>query len=366
MSLLSKLTIIIPTYNRQRYALRNMEYWSGSEVCVYVLDGSADPISPLDIKEFSSNIHYYHIVEPIWQRIYFGAQLIKTEYAMLCGDDEFMIQSGIQACLEFLEINKTYSVCIGRCVGFRLHKNKIKLFPVKEYHKIHEVNQENVASRIDYHIRNYMTTTIYGVHRTASFKYCFELSIRENFSCPYSQETLIELFAAAYGKSKVLSHVTWIRSFENVPIQFDSWERKYQISDWYDDPNKKEEIGHFHSYVDHKLSLLCSGEELEAARIASVNALEVRIGSDRVAKVKNISSLTLFYLSLIGLPRRVLGRIIRVLTIHEKPSYFVNKHKYSYENLKNNFEIKLNDNELNELMSNILAFYKESTIINEL
>ena len=40
-----KVSVIIPTYNRQNYAIRQLNYWSETGVCVHVLDGSNESIN---------------------------------------------------------------------------------------------------------------------------------------------------------------------------------------------------------------------------------------------------------------------------------------------------------------------------------
>jgi glycosyltransferase domain-containing protein len=357
MSLLSKLSIIIPTYNRPDFALRNMTFWSGSEVSVYIVDGSLNPIPSSSMKDLTPNIHYHHIGKSIEERIYFATQRIKTEYAMLCGDDEFMVYSGLKACIEFLERNLDFTVCIGRCIGFNPVKNKIYLSPVKDFHRTHFVNQNSVASRIEYHISNYMVTTFYGVHRTESFKFCFEQINCRIFSCPYVQETLLEMFAAAYGKSKVLPNVTWLRSSENKPVDIDSFNRKYLISDWFDDDSMKEEVKYFQALVYEKLSLICTGEDLAAARKAAVNAIEVRIGLDRISKMKTLLAKTHFYSEAVDLSVRVIVKILRKIRVMEKRSYFTDYDSFSYKYLKKQSGIRLEENELNYVMAKVLDFH---------
>jgi len=278
---------------------------------------------------------------------------------MFCGDDEFMVPSGLVSCLEFLEQNSSYSVCIGRCVGFLPKKNRIKLFTVKEDHRTHLVNQDNAESRINYHMQNYQVTTIYGVHRTESFKFCFETTNREFFSCAYIQETLIELFAASFGKSKVLSVITWLRSFENPPIQSDTWNRKYYISDWYDDSAMKEEKDLFHLLINKKLSMICQGAELETARKAASISIAIRIDKDRNERLNSLKNQIWFYSKIKDLTKRVVLGVLSKMHIIEKHSYFVNSNNYSYKYLKRKSGIDLKEDELNVIMKNILTFHEQ-------
>ena len=57
---LSKLTLVMATYGRQSYALRNMRYWSNSDVVLLVLDASPRAIENNLLKDFGKNILYVH------------------------------------------------------------------------------------------------------------------------------------------------------------------------------------------------------------------------------------------------------------------------------------------------------------------
>ena len=56
MSLLNKLTIIIPTYNRPHYIIRNILFWKDYDVNLIILDGSIEPLSKEVLNNISINI----------------------------------------------------------------------------------------------------------------------------------------------------------------------------------------------------------------------------------------------------------------------------------------------------------------------
>ena len=58
--MLKDLSIVIPTYNRQQYALRNIHYWSNRGPEIHVLDGSALPVRDELLSSVGPNIHYHH------------------------------------------------------------------------------------------------------------------------------------------------------------------------------------------------------------------------------------------------------------------------------------------------------------------
>jgi len=106
-NLLSKLTIVIPTYNRQSYALRNMRYWSGRGAIVHVIDGSPVTISKDDLVGLADNIHYHHHPNSLYERFKYSLQLIRTDYSALLSDDEFFLPSASEVCINELVHCKT-------------------------------------------------------------------------------------------------------------------------------------------------------------------------------------------------------------------------------------------------------------------
>lgn len=362
-NLLSKLTIVIPTCNRQRYALRNMRYWSGQGATVLIMDGSVAPIQTYELDEIDCNVHYKHNDCSFEERLEIALTQITTEYAMLCGDDEFQIFSGLIECIKFLEANADYTSCCGRCIGFSVQTDKNELFPVKDYHKTHFVNQNSIGDRIRYHISNFMTTTIYGVHRRDSFKFCLT-GISKDFSSPYVSETIFELLSSAYGKSKILSNASWVRSFENKPIQTSTYDREYYISKWYDDPLKVEEVDRFYVHLKKMIYSLCPSNEIKSAWLSTCYALKIRINNDRdgllgVQSEPILTSKVRMYQ--LKIKSRSLKNLVKLSLQKLKPlnakNYYINSSHYSYENLKDQFNIDVDDKEINFIMEIIRHFH---------
>lgn len=364
-SCLAKLTLVIPTYNRKNYALRNMRYWSGQGATVLVMDGSDSPIPTHELAGIDNNVHYHHENCSIEERLAVAATHINTKYAMICGDDEFQIFSGLIACIQFLEANDGYMSCCGRCVGFRVQESKVELFPVKDYHKNHLVSQDSIGDRIKYHIGNFMVTTIYGVHRRDSFKYCLS-GASKKYSSIYVGETSFELLSSAYGKSIVLPNATWLRSFENEPIQTNNCDRQYRISQWYDDPLRTEEVCRFYSDIKKSLYSLCPIDERKIVWESACYALKIRLNRDRAA-ITGLSSrpsltlaLRLFVLRVIPVRLRYSVKLaLQKLRLRDRFSFYTDCDNYSYKELKDKQGIDINDGEISAIMERILKFHEK-------
>ena len=103
--IISNLSIVIPTYNRQDYALRNMKFWSERGASVYVLDGSSLAIDKERMKEIGPNVRYCHMPVSIHERLLAATNFISTPYCIMLSDDEFFIPSALEACIKELELD---------------------------------------------------------------------------------------------------------------------------------------------------------------------------------------------------------------------------------------------------------------------
>ena len=120
MSLLSSLSIVIPTFNRQEYVLRTMRYWSDYDVTVHVFDGSQVPIDDHLISVMGSNINYHHMPCCLMERLNKSIEVVYTKYSKMMADDEFIIPSALESCIEEMNNNEEIVSCIGSAISFRV------------------------------------------------------------------------------------------------------------------------------------------------------------------------------------------------------------------------------------------------------
>lgn len=366
---LFELTIVIPTFNRQSFAIRNMHYWSGRLAKVVVIDGSQRPIPAEKLSSLSKNITYIHLDLPFNERILFATEHVTTKYAMLCCDDEFQVPSGIVKCIDFLENNQDYSQCCGRVIRFSPRKYCIRLDPDKLNHESHFVNQENWEERIAYHVTPIVTSTIYGVHRVDSFRHCVKHSMNYDYGNPYPQETLFEFAAAAFGKSKVIPSVTWLRSAECDPVFTKGWERKESISDWYDNRENEKKLSALQRSAEE--SVLSLGYNTTSVHVGAVvrEILSRRIDQDRKA-VQIIRSRTAFELLARWLVHqlRQAKRAVNDCMISFTPgiakifglNFFCVNQEYSYKQLIETAGLHVDElQELSEIWQVVFDFHKK-------
>lgn len=277
--MLEKLTVIIPTYNREQFALRSIQYWKSSRAIVHILDGSAvESVILRDAAMETDTVHYHFIPDSFKERLKIASGLITTKYAILCADDEFMIFTGISSCMDFLDNNKDYQQCVGRVLSFqRTFLNSVTLSPIKSRHRFHHVDQENPLDRISYHISNFNVTTIYGVHTAPSLRACLNVASSLITANPYAFETVFELVAASMGKSKVLPYLSWLRSTENKPVNANNFNRHDSISTWFSNQANSDQVSQMFSLLEGHLAQEFPYASKAEASLAIKTAMDNRI-----------------------------------------------------------------------------------------
>ena len=151
---LDRLTIVVPTYERQKFISRQIEFWSKSPVNLVILDGSKDPYKNIK-KILNKKIIYHHSPTPIEQRLYNSLDLINTDYVAMISDDEFFIHSALETCIQFLDKNSDFSTCKGQSIGFYFENNRVLGRSVYPGLKGYTIKNNKSNHRIRKHLFNY-------------------------------------------------------------------------------------------------------------------------------------------------------------------------------------------------------------------
>ena len=238
-SCLLRLTLVMPTYNRQDYALRNMRYWSNKGVTLRVLDGSNAPIEDRLLETLGKNIIYRHDRVTIHQRLKSVIPEISTEYVALMGDDEFYINSAVISCINELDADDSIVGCCGQCMGFSFDDNINKVcgwLPYgADFFNYNEVMYEDSVERLESHMKNYKPTLIYGITRAQQWKTAFKAATEKEFNFFAAFELQFEMCISFLGKAKVLSELMWLRSDEVEPVRniYKNMESEKSFKEWW-------------------------------------------------------------------------------------------------------------------------------------
>jgi glycosyltransferase domain-containing protein len=217
--LLEKLTIIVPTYNRQEFALRYMHYWSETKVTIIIIDGSKKSLEPAVLKKLKKNIIYIHNPIGIYQRLLAAIKHINTEYVLLGCDDEFYIPSALNSCLTMLSLNNQLISCGGIAMRYNFEDNSVVGFDCYPRLKNFISDDPNPNNRVRKHFSNYVPAHIYAVCRANIWKIFAQVIFSKEYSFYPAAEIQIEFLICYAGKTMVISELMWLRSNENIPIR---------------------------------------------------------------------------------------------------------------------------------------------------
>ena len=214
---LSQLSIVIPTYNRQSYVLRNIRILSSTLASIYILDGSPDPIPSAITTKFPDNICYSHLPISLLERLRSVLPSLTTRYTVLLGDDDIYIPSTLHHLISFLDSNPFYSSASGLSLLFNskpcLSLQKLCYFPDR-----HHLCSPNPSYRLTEHLNNYKPSYIYAVTRTDDWRAAWSIASSIKLPVKAAFEVLYEAAMSVLGPHYYSFNLYWLRSLENPNI----------------------------------------------------------------------------------------------------------------------------------------------------
>jgi glycosyltransferase domain-containing protein len=363
MQLLSKLTLVLFTYNRHQYALRNMRYWSGSETTVIVLDGTDYAINPELLEGLEDNIRYHHLPISVHERLAHSINLIEqtSDFVALYGDDEFFSPSALENCIVELEKDPSLVSCMGRTIGFNPTKNGLIGRPWYSEMKDYALMQDDPIDRMVTHMGDYTCSTIYSVIRTPVWKHAIHVLSKHIFTVFSMEEYMFEMVVAFMGKSKVIPVLYWYRSLENERIIKN--ENKFNI--WWNRSSSKDEKEFFINFMVASLSGI-SGNDIKKLRRGIIRtgdaftdfANSLGLGKLDISKPSFGKRLHAFILRKISRGQRRLFKNGTENVVSENKKKFV-PFSEALEQLKND-GVKFNEKEVSAIQFSIMNFYFKS------
>ncbi|MFT4091997.1 MAG: TIGR00180 family glycosyltransferase [Niabella sp.] len=206
-----KITLVIPTHNRHRYLQRVLKFYANSGIAIIVGDSTLQPLNPVP-----SNISYLHLPGlSLPEKLKRLTAEVKTQYTVLCADDDFIITGSIFKCLDFLEQHSDYAVAQGRIICYNkeaLLKNEVN-FSVIYKEDVIENNEEDPLVRLKKLFAPYHAF-FYGVHRTENLRDAFSKNTKElNL---FLNEFLTGIIPLYRGKSIELPVLYQVREYSLV------------------------------------------------------------------------------------------------------------------------------------------------------
>lgn len=172
------LTCLVPTYNRPAFLRRLLTFWDhvSAPAPIIVVDsskGDARRENERIVREFSRRLplRYEHIDLPIIVKMAAAANLVKTQFAFFCADDDFILPTGVNTSLEILRQSPDYVCAQGMIVSVR---------SVTDYRcrimRGYDLSSNSAVHRFE-QIAKYWYSTFYAVNRTAELQECFRVTL---------------------------------------------------------------------------------------------------------------------------------------------------------------------------------------------
>lgn len=217
-SFLEKLTIVIYSFNRHKYLIRTLKYWSNFNAKVLVLDGSKEKLENDCLS--AKNIKYIHDPRSLYDRLLSSVNFIDTNFIILGCDDEFYLPSALSSCVEFLEKNKEYSSCGGRTLGFGRNSSD-EFYGRKVYSKLENFSliDNDPLKRAKQHMSNYEPAHVYSVMHTKTWRIISKYIFEKEYNLYAALELQIEFLLPIAGKSKIIPELMTMRNLEVPAIR---------------------------------------------------------------------------------------------------------------------------------------------------
>ena len=274
-AVLSKLTLVIPTFNRQNFVLRTIAYWAGKGPNVIVVDGSPSSIDQIELDKIPSNVRYIFEPSGIFDRLRTALDHVDTEFVALLADDEFFIPSALSNCLDQLIRDSELVACCGRSLAFGYKNASVFGVPMYSQLENYQLNEEEPEERLLKHMLEYAPSLIYAVCRASHWKNSWNCILEHEFSFFASAEIQFSMLMSCAGKSKVIPELMWLRSRgENSNSELSNPKLNKSFITWVTDPDNSVEHETFLSIMARGMSELASIPDQQKCREFMIIALQ--------------------------------------------------------------------------------------------
>lgn len=214
---LRDVSVVMPTYKRPVYALRNMRLLDQTGARVHVLDGSATPIDPAQLAELSPRINYLHRPVSYEERMALALTLVDTPFCVSVSDDDMHLPSGLAASVEALNADPELVAATGTALEV-FQRDGIAYSRLKYPGLLDRgVLDDDPIERMIDHLSRYLPSTVYAVTRTPVWVKAMSTLAGKRFLPIRLGELQYEMTVVYQGRIKVVPHLMWLRSSENPP-----------------------------------------------------------------------------------------------------------------------------------------------------
>ncbi|MDO8504047.1 MAG: TIGR00180 family glycosyltransferase [bacterium] len=216
---MTKITIIIPTYNRPHCLKRILNYYYSfielpkeakmKDDFEFIVADSSSPENKIKNKEIISrfcDLNIRHIknypeeMNP-WHKFADAVKYAKNEYCLFCSDDDFVFPKSVVFCADFLRNNSSFAAAHGHYIMFRLEeKGGGKAFWLSD-NSLESITNSRAEIRLKEHLSNYILPTFSALHRTKLLQMALEETTKFTNDNRFG-ELLPSMLVPIYGKIK--------------------------------------------------------------------------------------------------------------------------------------------------------------------
>jgi len=215
---LRRVTVVVPTYARPASVRRQVEYWGNRGPSLLILDGSEQEMGIDFVSNLPENVRYVHSVTSFSHRRMIAADYVSTEFTILLPDDEFHLESGLGNCIRYLDQHPDVIGCGGKVLGFFVEQGEFRAFHGYDDWLRFPDDCVTIRERLDFALPPKKAHKVEcSLFRSEAWKQIFRESYSDQYSCGFTYERLLNLYAAVLGRTELIDSVLWMRSLENPP-----------------------------------------------------------------------------------------------------------------------------------------------------
>lgn len=262
------LTIMISTKNRSDFLARLLNYYAGCSYNFRIDIGDSSDDSHFEKTALLVNglkgklkvKHCRHSGLRLPDSIRELTRNLETPYAAFIADDDFLVPSGFDKAMEFLEKNPDYSAAQGTGVLFSIGSSgPYGKFSQTSYYKLRQIASDTASARLIEHLSTY-SVTLFAVYRTKTWQKMYEdvLKLEDRH---FADEILPCALSVIYGKVKKLDFLYLVRQ---------GHDRRNLLSDFYDWLTNKNWLASYEAFSRCLVKALMDSEAIDSQKALRV------------------------------------------------------------------------------------------------
>ena len=215
------ISLIIPTFNRPHFLGRLLRYYRELNFphMIVVADASFAPACQANQNVVASLRDVLNIGYELWRpdihpysKIAQALEMVNSKYAVICGDDDFIVPRAIEQCVCFLEANPDYSVAHGRAAtivpqsgAYGDSHHGLRTYTYRQ----RTIDFDDPRLRLQNHLVEY-APTFYSVHRRPDLIRNMQFACKNTIDYRFG-ELLPSCLSLIQGKARCLDILYLVR-----------------------------------------------------------------------------------------------------------------------------------------------------------